>query len=217
VAIIVALLAAWRQLVEPYRRQADTMTLVQDLEGDFQTSEAAIWQRAIFGADFRNVTMVQLADCTDPDKYLRQVVDLPRLQSLAVGGAHFTDTHLRQLRGCNALRVLVLDSTAVSPTALAEWQRDRPHTHVYQSERLTIQAAMATGFVVDIDGSHAPPAVERAFGPRFFGSAFSVSAEGEWDFGNPNALVLTEPVRLRNNPVDDAWLVKLRGLTRFAV
>jgi hypothetical protein len=214
--LVAGLLVAWRQLAEPYGRQRQTMKLVRNLGGKFQTVEAAPWQRAILGDHLQDVTLVDLADCDEPDQYISQIAELPRLEALAIGGPNFTDEHLRKLRACKTLRVLVLDSTAVSANALAEWQRDHPQTLVYQSERLAIDALAEVGFSVGHGAGEAPAPVEREFGTFFCSRAFSVVAKRKSELGFPPWAV-TGAVPLRNTPVDDEKLVVLRGLNRIEV
>src|SRR5438132_8923321 len=98
VALIAVLLTAFRSFIEPYQQQRRSMELVQRLGGSFHTAEAESWQRRLFGADFQNLTLVNLADSDEVDRYLPYVAHLPRLETLVVGGDAFTDEHLGRLR-----------------------------------------------------------------------------------------------------------------------
>jgi hypothetical protein len=227
ITLIVGLLVAWRQLAEPYRRQRETMKLVQDLGGEFQTAEAAVWQRAIFGADFQNVTAVSLPDCDEPDQYLARVAALPRLEALAVGGLNFTDEHLRRLRDCKALQVLVLDSTSVTADEIAGLQRDLPQTRVYQSQRRAIAAMAEIAFVYlrDVDAlgeSSGPPEVATWFGSLFFERAEGLRwsrGPGKNDLANLaylRCLSELENIWLKYaRNFDDSLVVHFRGLNRL--
>src|SRR5262245_6731051 len=67
---IVGLLVAWRTVVEPCRQQRQTMELIEELGGSFESAAADRWQVWLFGADYQNVVRVSLTDCDQPDKYL---------------------------------------------------------------------------------------------------------------------------------------------------
>ncbi len=110
---------AWRVYLEPYRRQRETMRLIEDLGGSYQTTAADKWLRRLFGDDFQNITSVDLAVCDDPAQYIEQVASLPALETLTVGGPAFTDEHLRRLQGLATLRQLRLDCAEVSEAELA--------------------------------------------------------------------------------------------------
>src|SRR5262245_29899388 len=58
VALVAALLTAFRIYIEPYQQQRRSMEVVKDLGGSFHTGEAEPWQRRLFGADFQNLTLV---------------------------------------------------------------------------------------------------------------------------------------------------------------
>ena len=100
VTLVAGLLVAWRVYVEPYRRQRETMTLIKELGGSYETEPGGpAWMRDWFGADnFQNITLVDVAECDDPEKYLEQVVSLRRLQTLGVGGLNFTDEQMDRLK-----------------------------------------------------------------------------------------------------------------------
>jgi internalin A len=141
--LIIAALAAvgalaWRSYVAPYHQQRKTMTLVEKLGGSYKTAQAGPWLRRLYGQDFQNVTLVNLADCDDPAAYLDQVTALPALETLVVGGPAFTDDHLRRLHKLTTLSGLILDSTNVTDSGLAAMREALPQAEVYQSERRTI-------------------------------------------------------------------------------
>src|SRR5262245_5692528 len=70
VTLAVALAMAWRVYVEPYRQQRQTMQLIQDLGGTYETTQASKWLRRLYGEDFQNITAVNLADCDRADDYI---------------------------------------------------------------------------------------------------------------------------------------------------
>src|SRR5437870_3082653 len=82
-------LLGWRWTIAPYRSQANTMELVKQLGGSYQSDPAPKWMSRLAGEDLGNVTLVNLADCDEPDAYLADVARLPRLEILAVGGKAF--------------------------------------------------------------------------------------------------------------------------------
>ena len=87
VTLVAGLLVAWRVYVEPYRRQRETMTLIEELGGSYKTEPGGpAWMRDWFGTDnFQDIVLVDLADCDAPEKYLGQIALLPRLETLVVG------------------------------------------------------------------------------------------------------------------------------------
>ena len=121
VTLAAGLLVAWRVYVEPYRRQRETMALIEELGGSYKTEPGGPeWMLDWFGTDnFQNVVFVALNDCGDPDKYLGQIESLPSLQTLCVGGQKFTDEHLSRLKRLTTLSSLTLTSTSVSDAGLA--------------------------------------------------------------------------------------------------
>ncbi len=134
--VLVALGAyACRSYIEPYRRQRDALKVIGELGGTMETSAPTAWQRWLFGDDFLNITLVDLAHCDDPEKVLTVVADLPHLEVLVVGGLSFQDEHLRRLHRLRSLRWLVLDSADVSPEAVAAFEAALPQAHVHRSFR----------------------------------------------------------------------------------
>jgi hypothetical protein len=131
--VVVGALVVWRSYLQPYRQQRQTMALVRDLGGSFKTTAAEGWQRLLFGEDFQNVVLANLSDSDEVNQFIEPVVALPRLEALAVGGWSFTDKHLARLRDAPALRYLVLDSTAATDAAIAEFRAARQELLVYVS------------------------------------------------------------------------------------
>src|SRR5262245_11768449 len=140
VTLAAALAFTWRTYVEPYRRQRETMQAIKELGGTFQTAEAPKWMTRLWGADFQNVTAVNIADFDAPEALLRQIASLPELRTLAVGGLNFTDDHLRRLQRLSYLSGLVLDSTGVSAEGLTALPTAMPKLEFYCSDRRAIAA-----------------------------------------------------------------------------
>ncbi len=139
------LLMGWRWMIAPYRTQADTMALVERLGGSYQSQPASKWMSRLAGQGLGDLTLVNLADCDQPDEYVAAVARLPRLEILVVGGQAFGDEQIAQLSGTKSLRWLILDSTSVSAEALAAVQDANPDLQVYRSQRRTIAAIKAAG------------------------------------------------------------------------
>jgi hypothetical protein len=158
--VIVGLLAVWRVYAEPYRRQHEAMEVIKRLGGTFETREATAWQRRLFGEDHHDLTLVNLADCDRVEEYLPHVARLPCLETLIVGGEQFRGEHLRRLES-PTLHTLILDSTPVSPDALAEWLGQTSSAQAYRSQRRAIAALENIGLDVMTEPSDA----RRTFSP----------------------------------------------------
>jgi Leucine-rich repeat (LRR) protein len=162
------LAVAWRIYVEPYRQQRQTMKLIEHLGGSYQTVAAPGWLRTLFGQDFQNITLVNLADCDTPAAYLGQVAALPALETLVVGGQEFTDEHLRPLHRVSTLRGLVLDSTDVTVAAIDALRKSLPHVDVYQSQRRTIAELKTQRVILDGDWNASHPRLQQLLGKEWF-------------------------------------------------
>src|SRR5438093_20618 len=102
VLLIAVGLLVCREYLKPYWRQQQTVTLVEKLGGSCQTAEAGKWWLRMLGST-HNVTQVNVADCDDPDTYLRDVAQLPAIELLIVGGRGFTDQHASRLHRLRTL------------------------------------------------------------------------------------------------------------------
>ncbi len=138
IVAVAAVAASWYEA--PYRRQRDAMAAIEKAGGTYQASPAGpAWLRRLFGEDsFRNVTLVNVADCDDPAAYIEHVAALPALETLAVGGLAFTDDHLKRLHGLTTLSGLVLDCTEVTDDAIAALRDALADVDVYRSQRRSI-------------------------------------------------------------------------------
>src|SRR5262249_33656226 len=113
VGVVAGVLLGVRAHLAPYRQQRQTMALIEQLHGSYQSAAGPTWLRFVFGSDFQVVTVVNLADCDEPDDYLDAVAHLPALKTLVVGGRSFTDAQLGRLGSVKTLSGLVLDTTSV--------------------------------------------------------------------------------------------------------
>src|SRR5437660_1481694 len=75
-------LLGWRWTIAPYLAEAKTMALVKRLGGSYQSAPAPLWMSRVAGEELGHVTLVNLADCDQPDEYLDAVARLPRLAIL---------------------------------------------------------------------------------------------------------------------------------------
>ncbi len=63
VTLVAGLLVGWRMYTEPYRRQHETMALIKNLGGNYETAAAEKRLRLWYGAT-QNVVRVDVADCS---------------------------------------------------------------------------------------------------------------------------------------------------------
>ncbi len=216
VTLIVGLLVAWRAYLEPYRRQRETMSLIEALGGSYETGEATAWQRRLFGGDFQNLTLVNLADHDDSRGFLADIERLPCLEVLAVGGPAFGDEQAGRLKSLATLRHLVLDSTEVSPAGLADLRRRLPELKVHFSQRRAIVAVQAWGARVETRKQSPPAELDGHLPEGFFEEATSLEVR------NPNIsedalrylrhLTGLKHLWLDAGPMTDASLVHLDGM-----
>jgi hypothetical protein len=209
--VLVGLLVAWREVVEPYRQQRETMTLVEELGGTFQASQPDEWQRWLFGDDFQNLTVVNLADCDEVARYAARIARQPRLEMLAVGGPSFTDEHLGALRHVPTLRWLVLDSTATTDEAVVALERELPGLNVLRSERRAIAALSAEGYV-DWTSEPPQPAWQTLAGEEYFVKAESARVSRATDLAHVTAMRRLERLWITYVEIGDAGLSQLKGL-----
>jgi hypothetical protein len=172
---IVGLLALWRAYVEPYRQQREAMEVIKQLGGMLETSEATAWQRWLFGDGSQNVTFVNLADCDLVEQYFPHIAALQSLEMLVVGGPHFTDEYLGHVVSPK-LRGLVLDSTAISDGALAEWREQFNDVNVRLSQRRSIAELRKRGFTVETVVADESDWLVRRVGQEFAEDATRVVA-----------------------------------------
>ncbi len=187
------------------------MTAIEGAGGSYQALPAGpAWLRKLFGeSSFRNITLVNLADCDDPSAYLDQVAGLPALETLVVGGLAFTDDHLRQLHGVATLTGLVLDCTEVTDDGIAALDEALPEVEVYRSQRRAIQVARRLGgeaagrapLQVQIDARY--PRLQRLVGATWF-----EEIRGSVGFlGNRHKLTDADlPLLSKLRGIDNLWI-----------
>ncbi len=135
VTLFVGLAVLARFVLAPYREQQDTMQLIERLGGSYQSEAEATWLRFVLGSQFQNITLVNLADCDEPEVYLEQIGRLPRVRTIVVGGETFADEHLSRLAQIPTLEGMVLDTTAVTDEAIADLRLERLTLEVYKGQR----------------------------------------------------------------------------------
>ncbi len=193
---------AFRVYVEPYRRQRETMALIEKLHGSYKTTAADPWLRWLYGDNFQNITVVDVADCDEPAAYLDQVASLPALHTLMVGGLEFTDAHLRRLQQIPTLQNLVIDSTSVGDEALAALEESLPGLQVFRSERRAIEAlGKLPDMYVDTNRDESPSPFRQLLGDKHFERAIEVRTFG------PNSIYVGDE--------DVTYLRSLRHLERL--
>jgi hypothetical protein len=218
--LIVGLVVTWRAYLEPYRRQRETMEFIQRLGGTYEAGEATAWQRRLFGADFQNLTLANVADLDEPAAYLPRIERLPCLEILAVGGQAFGDEHLLRLQPLTTLRQLLLDSTEVSEPAVAELRRHLPQLAVYRSQRRAIADVKSWGSSVEAaHDEHPPPEMIGHFPGAYFDQATAVRmkypAVSEESLREIRHLTNVKTLWLDGAPLTDEGLAHLAGMSRL--
>jgi hypothetical protein len=133
-------LAGWRMYLAPYQAQADAIDLITQLGGTYQADAGPAWMNLLAGFELHNVTLVNLADCDTPEKYVDHIARLPALETLVVGGQSFVDEHLSRLGNLKMLNWLVLDSTETTDRGVETLKSRLPRLTVYVSQRRAIAA-----------------------------------------------------------------------------
>jgi Leucine-rich repeat (LRR) protein len=206
----------WRAYLEPYRKQRQTMALIEKLGRRYQTAEASVWLRRILGGDLRNIVLADLADCDDPAQYLQQISSLPAIETLAVGGPAFGDEHLRRLHGLKTLRGLVLDTTSVTDAGLASLRSALPQVVICRGQRRAIAALGKHG---DVGTQLSSSCVElrNLLGDDLFFEAvsFAVGFHDNPGFSDAQLVHLRwlgqlQKLSLQHTRVSDAGLVHLK-------
>ena len=110
------------------------MKRIEELGGKYTSEPSDKWLRWLYGDDFQNVVLVDLADCDEPEEYLDQIASLPQLETLVVGGRAFTDEHFSHLKRLKTLSGLVLDSTDVSDDGIEALKQTLPELAILALE-----------------------------------------------------------------------------------
>src|SRR5262245_37902673 len=85
VTIGAGLAFAWMKMIEPYRLQREAMAAITKLGGTYKTEDATGWVRYL-DKNAQDVVVVDLANSDEPNEYLPQLVRLPKLRMLVIGG-----------------------------------------------------------------------------------------------------------------------------------
>jgi Leucine-rich repeat (LRR) protein len=218
VTLVAGVLAAVCVYLAPYRQQRRTMAMIEQLNGTYQTADAPTWLRFVFGSDFQVVTVVNLADCDEPDEYLDAVASLPALKTLAVGGRSFADEQLARLGSIKTLTGLVLDTASVTDDGIAAVRQTLPDIEVYRSQRRAVRDYKAHFKFGDLLTQPATgfEDLREAAGAEFFDEAtqadlmFERIRDDDLEFLVDFASL--HHLHLNQAPISDQGLVHLRGL-----
>ncbi|MCH9052588.1 MAG: hypothetical protein IIA72_16185 [Proteobacteria bacterium] len=147
-------LGGWHHYVEPFRKQRRLSEEIQELGGTIRTAGGGpAWMREIFGDWwFQEIVYIDLCDSDVHEVGIARIAALPRLETLLLGGLNVTDADLAQIETTESLRTVILDTTAVSDEAAAQFRSVRPDVLLRSSQRRAIAAlgsAVMAGFVGD--------------------------------------------------------------------
>ncbi len=181
VALTTGPLLAWRIYIEPFRQQAATMAIIEQLGGTYQSEPGGMaWLRRMFGEEgFQDVTHVNLADCDEPDRYIEHIARLPILRTLVVGGREFKPAHLRRLGSLVSLEGLVLDTTRASAEEINGIRASLPNLTVYESQRRAVKWLESKKQLVACGQPAGPDWLRKIVGDEFFTEVISVDPEWE--------------------------------------
>ena len=185
----------------------------------------------------RNITLVNLADCDEPEEYIQQISTLPCLVTLVVGGEHFADEHLAAIQQVQTLRLLALESAPVSPAAVAMLEQSLPQVTIYRSQRRVAEAIAKSGVGAwSFGGALSEPALleqqivlgyvleanvrQKLHLAQLGGSKVERLDLDKADITDNDLVHLAGMKQLRtiyltNRPISDAGLSHLKGLDRL--
>ncbi len=216
------LLTGWRIYIAPYRAQADAVELIKRLGGSYQADAAPAWMSRLAGFEVQDVTLVNLADCDTPDEYIEQIVRLPRVRTLVVGGQEFGDEHLAKTETATRLRWLVLDSTLVSDEKIRSLESVLPELTVHRSDRRLIdefgEAVFSRGpptpWWPKPAPSNAHPELQRIIGSDFFQQIECVFAENDAEIAELSRATVVREVHTQNtvNDITAEGVARLRSI-----
>ena len=155
IAWIIAFVAAvffgvWWIYVRPYQVQQSVATVLGDAGAIVETREGGPpWVALLFGDKIHDVIRVDLGYREPSDVLLDQIIRLPRLEVLVLGGPDFNSRKLRRLKPLKTLKVLVLDSAGVSDISVAAMQWRLPNTTIRRSQRRAINALQRKRVQID--------------------------------------------------------------------
>lgn len=218
VTFFVGLAVVARLVLAPYREQQATMRLIERLGGSYQSEAETTWLRFILGSQFQNVTLVNLADCDEPEAYLDAIGRLPRVRTVVVGGETFGDKHLARVAKISSLEGLVLDTTAVTDAAIADLRQTRQNLEVYKGQRRLCKEPLWGGTRFNRT-SH--PNLWKLLGDEYFREIESGLLRPE--ITNPSARLellcrhvdALDDLGLYSDTVSDDCLAHLSGLSRL--
>jgi hypothetical protein len=157
VLVVVASLGlfAWRSAVRPHQIQREMISKLTEQGATFEFRAGGIEPlRRIDEEFFIDIYQIDMSEVENPEAILRDVLQLPRLETLVLGGPDITAKHVRALAARKTLKTVVLDSANVTQDMLDDLQRSLPDAVVHRSHRRLLRAVEDQGGrvrVVDLE------------------------------------------------------------------
>jgi Leucine-rich repeat (LRR) protein len=215
--IAVAVFGAIRWYTAPYLLQRDAAAAFDEAGGSIETIPGdPQWLRDLWGEEtVRHITKADLMDCELTEPMFRHVVGLPRVEYLTLGGLEMTDERMQRLDGLETLRLMVLDSTAVTDAAIESLQESIPDLQVFKSERRAIEFLDGTAAVTHLVDLDAPDWLPAAIDVAHLKSVEFVDTEDVTEpiFEHIARLPRVEVVVLGGVEVTDDHLERLSEMT----
>ena len=215
-ALLAALLGTWWVYVRPYQLQQKAIAVLNDAGATVETKQGGPpWVALLFTGQINDVVRVDLGSLEPSDTLLDQIVGLPRLEVLIIGGREFNNRKLRRLKSLTSLKVLVLDSANISERAVAAMQWRLSETTIRKSQRLAINALRNRRIRVEIRMQGTRGQWQTA-GTRHFEDAIWVLAQDtpitDADLSHVRHLSDLNWLSLARTSITDAGLVHVRDL-----
>ena len=216
-ALLLAVLASvWWIYVRPYQVQQEAIAVLDGAGAVVETREGGPrWVAALFDGQINDVVRVDVGSLEPSESLLDQIVRLPRIEVLIIGGPQLNNRKLRRLKSLKSLDFLVLDSARISEQNVAALQWRLSNTTIRRSQRRAIDALRSRRIRIETRLRGTRQEWQTA-GTRHFEDAIWVLAQDtsvtNADLAQLKYLSELTWLSLARTAVSDAGLVHIRDL-----